>query len=115
MRFLNELPGKAWIDLHKKVFGSDGFNENFVLVKPHYCEKDTLLVYFKELDENGEMSETEYVFRDFYRPVCTSIWLERQDDIAAVEARFFTWMANRFGENYIRAYFEEHTGGHYVL
>ena len=47
MRFLNELPGKAWIDLHKKVFGSDGFNENFVLVKPHYCEKDTLLVYFK--------------------------------------------------------------------
>ena len=110
MKFLNQLPGKAWIELHEKVFGKDGFNDNFVMVRPCYDNKEGLEVYFKELDNTGEWIEVVYIFKDFYRPICGCSWIQRDDDLEEVERRFFSYMAKRFGEEYIHAFFEERTG-----
>lgn len=110
MRFLNELPGKDWIDIHAKVFGNEGVNENFVMVRPSYEVGNALEVYYKEKDSSGYWMEVSYIFSDFYRPVCQCPWVAREDNIDDVEKRFFAYMVNRFGEDYIHAFFEARTG-----
>lgn len=111
--YLEKLTREDIEELEKVVMGCDSFDRKQTQI--HIDSNQNLYVTFWEEippdDDEPEQekcyAETRYVYYDFEPPdICD--W--EPFDPSEIHAAYFQWMVDKFGEKYIKDYFEYHTG-----
>lgn len=111
--YLEKLTREDIEELEKVVMGCDSFDRKQTQI--HNARNLALhVVFWEEIppdDDEPEQekcyAETRYVYYDFEPPdICD--W--EPFDPSGINAAYFKWMVDKFGEKYIKDYFEYHTG-----
>ena len=112
--YILELTNKDFEELEKVVMGCDGFDSKETRISRDTERNSVYVTFWEEIppdDDEPEQekcyAETRYVYYDFEPPdICD--W--EPFDPSEINAAYFKWMVDRFGEKYIKDYFEYHTG-----
>lgn len=111
--YIEKLTKKDIEELEKVVMGCDSFDREQTQI--HNYRKMALNVTFweeippdeDEPDQGKCYAETRYIYYDFEPP---DIYDWEPFDPLKISAAYFKWMVDKFGEKYIKDYFEYHTG-----
>lgn len=109
--YIEKLTKKDIEELEKVVMGCDSFDRKKTQI--HIDSNPNLYVTFWEEippDDNEQekcYTETRYIYYDFEPPE-TLDW--EPFFPSKINAAYFKWMLNKFGEKYIKDYFEYNTG-----
>ena len=111
--YLEKLTREDIEELEKVVMGCDSFDRKQTQI--HIDSNPNLYVTFweeippddDEPEQEKHYAESRYVYYDFDPPdICDwSPFFESE-----INAKYFQWMVNKFGEKYIKDYFKYHTG-----
>lgn len=112
--YIEKLTNKDFEELEKAVMGCDGFDSKETCISRDTERNSVYVTFWEEIppdDDEPEQekcyAETRYVYYDFEPPdICD--W--EPFDPSEINAAYFKWMVDKFGEKYIKDYFEYHTG-----
>lgn len=107
--FIKALTKEDFITIEEEIIGAC-FKKSSIIVRKgkEDCVYVTALEGF--VDENGNLiyERTKYKFRSFERIEAYNVDFDEGESL--INGEFFEWMAKKFGNEYIKAYFCYHTG-----
>lgn len=116
--YIEKLTKKDIEELERVVMGCDCFDRQQTQI--YIDSNPNLYVTFweeiplddDEPEQEKNYAESRYVYSDFDPPyICDwSSFDQSEIDQSEINAKYFEWMLNKFGEKYIKDYFEYHTG-----
>nr|DAK69297.1 MAG TPA: hypothetical protein [Caudoviricetes sp.] len=116
--YIEKLTKKNIEELERVVMGCDCFDRQQTQI--YIDSNPNLYVTFweeippddDEPEKEKHYAESRYVYSDFDPPYIYdwSSFDQSEIDQSEINAKYFGWMLNKFGEKYIKDYFEYHTG-----
>lgn len=112
--YIEKLTKKDIEELESVVMGCDAFDREHTIIHIDRANTELSVVFWEEIPPDDDepvqgksYAETRYMYYDFDPPdICD--W--QPFDASEINAKYFAWMVNKFGEKYIKDYFEYHTG-----
>lgn len=110
--YIEKLTREDIEELERVVMECDAFDREQTQIHFDRANAELYVVFWEEIppDEDEKekcYAETRYVYYDFEPPdICD--W--GAFDPSQINAAYFKWMVDKFGEKYIKDYFEYHTG-----
>lgn len=111
--YLEKLTREDIEELERVVMCCDSFDRQQTQI--HIDGNQNLYVVFweeippddDEPEQEKHYVETRYIYYDFdTQDICDWSAFDKSE----INANYFKWMLNKFGEKYIKDYFEYHTG-----
>lgn len=97
VKYLSQLTEADWLAMHKEVFGITAKECDY-----EYDDDDGFYVTFLEKEGRRDVEE-RYHYYEYVRPQALDSYFHNMDEITR---RYFRYMAQRFGQEYINDFFK---------